>query len=206
SFGAFPIIGNECTNPYSVGLDLVDLRGQGGTYNLRAYANRNTAPSQATFTLPATVTVPPNGSAHFDANIAVAGNALRSDQGGEQADLQWYVVAERTDGTEKLAMPMLLRATPSVPGAAIGGVHDVISTFEDTVPGGTPAVVFQSNNAITAPAGTMRIQARLDGDDVVTGVPVPTEVDLYLLYEDGSEDGVVVASSTSAGNHEYLDY
>jgi len=146
--------------------------------------------------------VPPNGSAHFDAGVAVNGSALT----GAQADLQWYVVAERTDGTEKLAMPMLLRATPSIPGASIGGVHDVVQTFEDTVPGGTPAVVFQSNNEITVPAGTMRIQARMDGDDVVTGVPVPTEVDLYLIYEDGSEDGVVVASSTSAGNHEYLDY
>ncbi|HEV8238619.1 MAG TPA: S8 family serine peptidase [Thermoanaerobaculia bacterium] len=206
SFGAFPIVGNECSNPFSVGLDLVDLRGTGGTYTLRAYPNRDTEPAQASFTLPATVTVPPNGSAHFDAGIAVAGNALRDVQSGGQADLQWYVVAERTDGTEKLAMPMLLRATPSVPGASIGGVHDVVETFEDTVPGGTPAVVFQSNNEISVPAGTMRIQAKMDGDDVVTGVPAPTEVDLYLLYEDGSEDGVVVASSTSAGNHEYLDY
>jgi subtilisin family serine protease len=202
SFGAFPIIGNECTNSYSVGLDLVDVRGTGGTYLLRAYPNRNTDASQASFTLPSTVSVPPGGSAHFDAGIAVLG----SRYSGDLADLQWFVVAERTDGTEKLAMPMLLRATPSVPGASIGGVHDEVQVFEDTVPGGTPAIVFQSNNAITVPAGTMRIQAKLDGDDVVSGVPAPTEVDLYLLYEDGIEEGVVVASSTSAGNHEYLDY
>jgi subtilisin family serine protease len=202
SFGAFPIVGNECTNSFSVGLDLVDLRGTGGTYRLQAYPNRNTDASRVAFTLPATVSVPPGGAARFDAGIAVDG----SEYTGGGADLQWYVVAERTDGTERLAMPMLLRATPSVPGASIGGVHDEVQVFEGIVPGGTPAVVFQSNNAITVPAGTMRIQARLDGDDVVTGVPAPTEVDLYLLYEDGSEDGVVVASSTSAGNHEYLDY
>jgi subtilisin family serine protease len=201
SFGAFPLAGNECTNSFSVGLDLVDVRGTGGTYTLRAYPNRNTSAAQASFALPTSVTVPPGGSAHFDAGIAVDGGAYDG-----AADLQWYVVAERVGGGEKLAMPMLLRATPSVPGATIGGVHDVVEVFEGTVPGGTPAVVFQSNNAITVPAGTMRIQARLDGDEVVNGVPLPTEVDLYLLYEDGSEDGVVVASSTSPGNHEYLSY
>ena len=201
SFGAFPLAGNECTNSFSVGLDLVDVRGTGGTYTLRAYPNRNTAAAQASFTLPPSVTVPPGGSAHFDAGIAVDGGAYDGT-----ADLQWYVVAERAGGGETLAMPMLLRATPSVPGATIGGVHDVVEVFEGTVPGGTPAVVFQSNNAITVPVGTLRIQAQLDGDEMVNGVALPTEVDLYLLYEDGSEDGVVVASSTSAGNHEYLSY
>ena len=202
SFGAAPILGNECSNAFSVGLDLVDLRGTGGTYSIRAYPNRNTDAAAATFTVPSSVTVPPGGSTRFDAAIAVNGSAYS----GSQADLQWYVVAERTDGSEKLAVPMLLRATPSVPGAAIGGVHDVVQTVEGSVPGGTPAVVFQSNNAITVPTGTQRIQALVKGDDFVSGVPVPSEIDLYLLYEDGSEDGVVVASSTSLGNHEYLSY
>ncbi len=202
SFGAAPILGNECSNAFSVGLDLVDLRGTGGTYSIRAYPNRNTDAAAATFTVPSSVTVPPGGSTRFDAAIAVNGSAY----GGSQADLQWYVVAERSDGSEKLAVPMLLRATPSVPGAAIGGVHDVVQTVEGSVPGGTPAVVFQSNNAITVPTGTQRIQALVEGDDFVSGVPVPSEIDLYLLYEDGSEDGVVVASSTSLGNHEYLSY
>ncbi len=202
SFGSFPLAGNECTNGFSVGLDLVDLRGTGGTYTLQRLPQpQHHAAAQASFTLPSSVTVPPGGSARFDAGIAVDGGAFDGT-----ADLQWYVVAERAGGGETLAMPMLLRATPSVPGATIGGVHDVVEVFEGTVPGGTPAVVFQSNNAITVPVGTLRIQAQLDGDEVVNGVALPTEVDLYLLYEDGSEDGVVVASSTSAGNHEYLSY
>ena len=50
SFGAAPILGNECSNPFSVGLDLVDLRGTGGTYSIRAYPNRNTDASAVTFT------------------------------------------------------------------------------------------------------------------------------------------------------------
>jgi hypothetical protein len=81
-----------------------------------------------------------------------------------------------------------------------------VLTFAGTIPGGTPAVVFQANRAVTVPLGTLRIAVLLEGDELVDGNL--TEVELLMIHMDGSNDGAgtVVAFSSVDGNREYLEY
>ena len=199
SFGRLPILGNECENTEQVVVSLVDQRGNGGTYHLTAYPSAGTNHPGVSFIVPTgDVVVPAGGSVSFSTGVTIDTRTL--DPEATVAEFQWYIVAERTDGTERLSMPFYLQGVPSVPGEGIGGLHDVTETFTGTNLGGNPAVVFLSDHDITVPLGTMRILAVLEGDELVD--EAVTEVELQLI----DAAGTVVAASRNQGNYEVIDY
>ena len=199
SFGQIPILGNLCETSREVTVTIADQRGAGGSYRISAHANHATENPGVTFMVPQDdLVVPPGGSVSFSTGVSIDSTTLDPD--APFVEFQWFVVAERTDGTETLSMPFFLRGTPSVPGEGIGGLHEVTESFTGTNPGGTPAVVFISDHDITVPLGTLRILATLEGDELVNGAL--TEVELHLI----DEAGAVVAISNYDGNFEVIDY
>ena len=179
SFGAAPMIGNQCQNSRSLGGVLRDLRGTGGTYALSVRNNRELErPGVAASVSPAQVVVPPNGSAPFTASLSFDGAAVGE---GSQVDVQWFVVADRTDGSERLSMPLFLRATPSEP--LLGGATSVeTEAWQGTLGFGSSAAGQGQGGIdlpIDVPAGTVRLVARLEADEVTNLAYPDLDLEVY---------------------------
>ncbi len=178
SFGEKPILNNRITNTFDVTVTIRDVSGQGGSYSLSTANNRSTDMTGVTTSVSkASVSVPANGSASFNARIRVDGNVVRST---DIRQFQWYVVA--TGGGKKLRMPMYLQATPSLPSDSISSA--VTNTYTGTV--------------LVGDAGTQR-----DNDLFVLGgvsyIDVPFEVGSSTLKLDAALTWDIAASSPEAG-------
>src|SRR5215203_5325321 len=136
SFGEWAVLNNRVTNTRQVTVTVRDLSGQGDTYNLSTANNRAlNLPGFSASVSPASVTVPAGGEATFTARITIDGNVAR-DTAIKQ--LQWYVVAQRAGSSDRLRMPMYVKATPSLPSNDISGSET--ETFTGTVTAGDAGV------------------------------------------------------------------
>jgi subtilisin family serine protease len=206
SFGELPIINNRVANTRSVTVTIRDTSGQGGTYNLSVANNRffETDGVKA-FVSPASVQVPAGGSATFTASVTLDGNTVRDTSAPMQ--LQWYVVANRADGNERLRMPMYLKATATVPSDSIGS--STTETFTGTVLAADAGAqrdtgvyvasgVTYEERSFNVSDSALKIEATLEFEDT-TGQGIP-DLDLVLFDPDGNEIG----SSGNSGGPEHL--
>ncbi|MCA1558035.1 MAG: S8 family serine peptidase, partial [Acidobacteria bacterium] len=108
SFGEQPVLNNRIANTREVTVTIRDLSGEGGTYNLSTANNRffETEGISASVS-PSSVTVPAGGTATFTAHVTLDGNVVRDTTARQ---LQWYVIAQRAGSSDKLRMPMYLKA------------------------------------------------------------------------------------------------
>ncbi|HUP65169.1 MAG TPA: S8 family serine peptidase [Thermoanaerobaculia bacterium] len=116
SFGVVPAIDSRGIVTRRVPVEIRDLSGEGGTYNLAVVDNRGLAIPGISVSVPSTVSVAPAGTASFEVSASVDGNVVTS---GDPLEVQWYVRASRSDGGETLVMPFYLRATRSIPPAPV---------------------------------------------------------------------------------------
>jgi hypothetical protein len=199
SFGAAPLINNQCVHGESVEVVIRDVRGTGGTYSLAVHDNRelSRAGIDATVT-PTSVTVPPGGSATFTAAVSFDGALVTADN---QVDVQWFVVADRSGGGERLAMPFFFRAVPSAPAGA-GGTRVETEVHEGTLGLGSSAVG-EGEQSVDVPVevagGTFRLAGLLESDEV-TNVAYP-DLDLELYDPSGN----LIDSSGNPGGVESVD-
>lgn len=196
SFGDRPVVNNQCVNRETVTVTLRDMRGTGGTYDLATFDNRlASSDGVELFLSTSQVTVPPGGEVTFEAGLEIDGSVLNGPR-----EMQFYVVADRTDGTESLSMPMLYSAVGSAPAG--GGTQVETIVLEGTVgAGSSEAGVGEQSTDVpfeVAP-GTTRIVIAFDADDA-TSVAFP-DLDLELLDPNGN----VVGSSGNTGSIESID-
>lgn len=167
SFGEEAILNNRIVNTREVTVTIRDLSGQGGTYNLSTANNRFfDTPGISASVSPSSVSVPAGGTATFTARVTLDGNQVR-DTSIKQ--LQWYVTAERAGSTDKLRMPLYLKAAPSLPSNEISSAET--ETFTGTVTAGDAGV--QRDNELYLAGGT-------------TYVDVPVQVDAATLKLDAT--------------------
>jgi subtilisin family serine protease len=198
SFGEEPILNNRVVNTREVTVTIRDLSGQGGAYNLSTANNRFfDTPGVTASVSPASVSVPAGGEATFTARVTLDGNQVR-DTGIKQ--LQWYVMAQRAGSTDKLRMPMYLKATPSLPSNEISSAET--ETFTGTVTAGDAGTqrdnelyVAEGATYVDVPvqvdASTLKLDATLSWDytDVPeAGVGLP-DMDFLLFDPNGNQIG-----------------
>ena len=203
SFGNVPSLDNQCVSNEGVQGVIRDVRGQAGTYHLRVENNRGLdLPGVTAMVSPATVNVPANGEASFTASLELDSAAFA---GSDLADFQWYVVAERGDGSETLSMPMYYRAVPSIPGGD-GSVMVETREYDGVMgPGASQAadVLGTDKTYLDVPVevgpGGLRLVADLEAD-AVTNAAYP-DLDMVLLDPNGNQIG----SSGNIGSVEHID-
>lgn len=199
SFGVVPSINTRCVSQQTVPVEIRDLRGTGGTYTLAVHGIRGADREGVELTLStAQVSVPANGHASFDTGVRFDGDRIRDD---DFLELQWFVVATRSDSTERLSMPLYYRAVPSVP-AGNGGENTQTQLYSGTLGLGSQDAG-QGQQYVDVPVqvapGTFRLEGLLEGD-TVTNVAYP---DLDLELYDPS--GALLESSANPGSVESVD-
>ena len=213
SYGEVPVVNNRVTSTQSATVTIQDLSSQGGTYNVGVTHNQdleisgiNVSSSQSS------VTVPAGGSATFTVNTTFDGNLIRDPNvsvatvNGNQVtfttrpiEMQWYVTAQRSDGSESLRMPFYYKPVFSQPAVSsidttpypgtvvVGSANSELSDGEDYV-----------DVPFTIAAGTFKLDATLDWMQIVNGTLA--DLDLFLLDANGN----VVTSSTQPGGPEHI--
>lgn len=139
SFATVPISGVVGTATKSQTVTIADVRNGGGagTYELSSSAVRNLPEGvSVSFTdaggAPITqVNVPANGSANFNVNITINGEAVPNNP----TQVEWYVTATRTDGGQNLRMPFQLRAIAPTVAMATPTLNDATGTEFSGNPG-----------------------------------------------------------------------
>nr|WP_282452778.1 S8 family serine peptidase [Lysobacter sp. CAU 1642] len=204
SFGNVPSLANQCVSNEGVTAVIRDVRGQGGSYRLSVRNNRGLeVPGVQAQVSPATVNVPAGGEASFNLSLQLDSAAF---SGQDLAEFQWYVIAERSDGSETLSMPIYYRGVPSIPAAGTGGVTVESQQFNGVIgPGASQAAdvlgtdkTFLDIPVEVGPGGT-RLVGRLEADSV-TNAAYP-DLDMVLLDPNGNQIG----SSGNIGSVESID-
>lgn len=154
SFGNVDVAGVIGTSTHSQTVNIYDVRnGAGaGTYQLSSSGVRfvDGASVRVTFTDAggneiSQVDVPSNGSASFKVNLVVDGEKLAN-----ASQIQWYVSAARSDGSQRLRMPFYLRA---IAPAVIAGAPS-LSTIGGNELAGSPPLDINGNYQLQYSAGT----------------------------------------------------
>lgn len=196
SFGQVPVVNSRVVHTESVAVSLVDVSGQGGAYSLRIANNR--ALEQAGISAApdtASVTVGPYEDATFDVTVSIDGDQVRSGP----VQVQFYLVAERSDGEESLRMPFFLQAVDSLPLAS----GSTTETFTGTILVGdsnsflAPGVSFE-DIPVTVGGETLRMEAALTFPEIVDNTVA--DLDFYLFDPNGNQ----IASSTNPGGPEFI--
>ena len=195
SFGEAPAINSRVTHEESVQVEIRDLSGEGGTYELAVANNRDLEIGGLSVSLaPNSVTVPAGGSANFTVTATVDGDAVREGP----VEMQWFVTASRTDGAEHLRMPFWYRPTSTVPASVQSSVSE---TFTGLMPASdtglqlVEGVTYIDYEVDVTPA-TFNLVGDLSFDDLAGGLP---DLDLFLLDPNGNQ----IAESTNAGGPEH---
>ena len=217
SFGEVHVANNRSTTTQSVTVTIQDISGQGGTYNLAVANNRDLQQNGISVAVSQTaVTVPAGGITSFNVNVTFDGNTIRDPNVADAIvsgntvsyvtrplELQWYVTAQRTDGSESLRMPFYYKPATSVPSSA--NIASKTTPYTGTILAGdndlqTSAGVTYQDYPVQADATTINLSADLDFFQVVNGTFA--DLDLFLLDPDGN----VVAKSTAPGGPEHVSY
>jgi hypothetical protein len=209
SFGAVPVVNNRITHAETVTVEIRDLSGDGGFYDLAVANNRDLQlDGIAVAITPDSVVVPAGGSASFTVSAGVDGDLVREAFAAkvfgntvffESIQLQWFVTATRSDGVEQLRMPFYLLPTPSVPA-------QVQSTESETLTGtilvgDTGLQLVEGVTFLDFPvevtSATFNLVGDLTFDVLAAGLP---DLDLFLFDPSGQQIG----SSTQAGGPEQI--
>ncbi len=213
SYGLVPVANNRVTSTQSVTVTIQDVTGQGGTYNLGVANNRDLQLNGINVsTSAASVTVPANGSATFTVNATFDGNLNRDPNTVEAVvsgtsvnfvprpiQMQWYVNAQRSDGTDNIHMPFYFKPVPSIPANGTTATQ----TFTGTVLAGdnnrrAAAGVDFVEVPFTVDDRTYRIDAQMSFNQTAGSV---TDLDFFLVDPDGK---IIASSSTLDNNPESL--
>jgi subtilisin family serine protease len=202
SFGNVPVLNNQCVSNEGVQAVIRDLRGQSGRYHLRVENNRGIdQPGVSGQVSPSVLEVPAHGQASFTASLELDSDAFA---GQSLAEFQWYVLAERDDGSETLSMPLYFRAVESVP--AVGGGSVETRVIDGMIgPGASEAADLLGTDRtyldipVEVGPGTTRLAALLEAD-AVTNAAYP-DLDLFLFDPNGNRIG----SSGNIGGVEQID-
>jgi subtilisin family serine protease/PKD repeat protein len=117
SFGVVPAINAQAVVTRTVTVTMQDVSGAAGTYDLAIADNHNLHLSGVSASVtPSSVELGANETATFEVAISIDGNAITS---GDLLEVEWYVRAARRNSDERLGMPFYLRATPTLPAAAV---------------------------------------------------------------------------------------
>ncbi|HSL84829.1 MAG TPA: S8 family serine peptidase, partial [Thermoanaerobaculia bacterium] len=210
-FPKAPAIDSRVAHTESVTVEIRDLSGEGGTYDLRVANNRDLELDGLSATAsPAQVTVPAGGSATVRLDVTLDGDAVRdvfaakvdgSSVTFEPIWIMGYLVA--ASAGESLRMPFYLKPLRSLPASLGSGGPSITETHEDILPAGdlgsqlVADVTFIDVPVEVEPAA-VQAEATLEFiNDGIVGLP---DLDLYLI----DPNGVVIASSTNAGGPESL--
>ncbi|MDX1571233.1 MAG: S8 family serine peptidase, partial [Xanthomonadales bacterium] len=209
SFGEAPVINSRVTHTESVQVELRDLSGEGGTYDLTVGNNRDLQLDGLDVNIsPASITVPAGGRATFTVNAVVDGDVVRDRIAAkvvgntvhfEPIEMMWFVNATRSDGAELLRMPFWYRPTSTVPASVQSSVSESFTGLlpaSDTGLQLVEGVTYLDFEVDVTPA-TFNLVGDLSFDDLAAGLP---DLDLFLLDPNGNE----IASSTTAGGPEHL--
>lgn len=204
-FPKAPAINSRVTHTESVTVEIRDLSGEGGTYDLSVANNRDLElDGLSASASPSQVTLPAGGSATVRLDVTLDGDAVRDVFGGPGGEPLWimgYLVAESAQ--ESLRMPFYLKPLRSLPADLGAGGPSITETHEDILPAGDLGeqlvadvtfidVPFEADPAAVQAEATLEFLS-----DGVVGLP---DLDLYLF----DPNGVVIASSTNAGGPEAL--
>jgi subtilisin family serine protease len=209
SFGAVPVINSRITHTETVTVEIRDLSGDGGLYDLAVANNRDLQLDGIAVTVtPDSVVVPAGGSASFTVSAEVDGDQVRDTFAVkvfgntlffEPIQMQWFVTATRADGAGQLRMPFYLLPTPSVPA-------QVQSTQSETLTGtilagDTGLQLVEGVSFIDLPVEVTNATFNLVGDLTfdVLAADLP-DLDLFLFDPAGQQIG----SSTQAGGPEHI--
>ncbi|MDX1571230.1 MAG: hypothetical protein R3200_12160, partial [Xanthomonadales bacterium] len=151
---------------------------------------------------PSVVDVPAGGEASFTASLEIDSFAF---EGESLAEFQWYVVADRADGTETLSMPLYFRAVTSQPDVGTGPTVET-REFDGVIGPGASEVsdtLGTENTYLEIPvevgSGAFRMVGHLEAD-AVTNSAYP-DLDMVLFDPDGNQIG----SSGNPGGVEHID-
>lgn len=198
-FPKAPAVNSRVTHTESVTVELRDLSGEGGTYDLRVANNRDLEiDGLSASASPSQVTVPAGGSAPVRLDVTLDGDAVRDVFGGEGGQPLWimgYLVAESAE--ESLRMPFYLKPLRSLPADL--GSDAITETHEDVLPAGDlgsqlVADVTFIDIPLEPDPSAVQVEATLE---FITAAGLP---DLDLLLFD--PNGVVIASSENPGGPE----
>jgi subtilisin family serine protease len=208
-FPKAPAINSRVVHTESVTVEIRDLSGQGGTYDLSVANNRDLElDGLAASASPAQVTLPAGGSASVRLDVTIDGDAVRdvfaahsngSSVSFEPIWIMGYLVAESAD--ESLRMPFTLKPLRSLPADLGFSGPSVTETYEDILPAGdlgselVGGVTFIDIPFDADPAA-VKVEATLEFTNVA-GLP---DLDLRLF----DPNGVEIASSLNAGGPESL--
>ena len=161
SFGAVPIAGVVGINTKTQTMTIADVKnGAGaGVYQLTSGAVRN-FPAGVSVSITdaggnsiSEVEVPANGTANFNVNITVNGEAVPTNP----TQIEWYITATRTDGGQTLRMPFQYRAiAPTVTMAA-----PVLNNANNTEFSGNPATDIDGSYQLSFAATGSNTPAKL---------------------------------------------
>ncbi len=199
SFGELPILNNRIVNERTVAVTIRNLSNSSGTYNLSTAANRETHRTGiVTSVSQSSITVPAGGKATFTAKISLDGSQIRDES---PIQLQWYVNAVRQGSSERMRMPLYLKAAPSLPTDEVANTET--SVYTGTVLAGDGGVqrdneiyVLESATYVDVPfeadESTVKIDAALNWDFIAAspeaGAGVP-DLDFLLFDPNGNEIG-----------------
>ncbi len=196
SFGQVPVIDSRVTHSETVTVHLVDVSGVGGSYDLSIANNRGLEMAGISASAGSgSVSVDPYGSASFTVSATVDGDVVREGP----VQVQFYLVADRSDGQQTLRMPFFLQAVESVPLVSGSSTE----TFTGTVLVGdsnsflVPGVSFD-DVPVTVGADTLRLEASLTFPEIVDDTVA--DLDFYLLDPSGAQ----IAASTNPGGPEFI--
>jgi subtilisin family serine protease len=162
SFGTVPIAGVIGTATRSQTIAIADITHGtgGGVYQLSSSAVRNVPVGvSVSFTNAAgesisQVEVPAGGTASFNVNISVNGEAVPANP----TQIEWYVTAARTDGGQTLRMPFQYRAiAPTVSMSA-----PTLNNAANTEFSGNPATDINGNYQLSFAATGTPAKLRLE--------------------------------------------
>lgn len=202
SFGEVPVLNSRTANTQTVSVNVKDLSGQGGTYNLRVANNRELQRNGVSVALSRTsVNVPANGSANYNVSITIDGSILRDTS--NPIEFQWYTIAERSGGGQTLRMPFFLKASRSLPAEArteSETIDDMMTAADagQSIVGGVTYVDYP----MTLGASVLSLEGTLEFLEVAdSGV---NDLDLYLYGPDDPNFENPIATSGVSGGPEHI--
>jgi hypothetical protein len=203
SYGDVPVINSRVTHTETVGVNIQDLSGQGGTYSLRVANNRELQRSGVSVSLSsANVSVPAGGTASYNVNVALDGNVIRDT--ATPIEFQWYVIAERAGQT--LRMPFYLLASRTLPASPRITVEPITDTMVAMDAGSTLASgVSYKDYPMNLGSDVLTLEGTLDFL-VVANTPGATvnDLDFYLYGPNDPTFAHPIAVSGIPGGPEHI--